>query len=150
VDHGRRGHRRLSPTRPGETVMPPAAQDRGRAPWPPGWESSKRNQGSVRGIGRRRWPVMPVVQYLAPSAPIVHAAVPASTAIRGSSPVTGRGAPAVIAARCAGGGPRSRAGAGVREECLGSFAGRLNVSCWLRRAGSDGVPVCPIGADGDR
>ncbi len=28
---------------------------------------------------------MPVVQYLAPSAPIVHAAVPASTALRGSS-----------------------------------------------------------------
>ena len=56
--HGRRGHRRLSPTRPGETAMPPASQHRGWAPWPPGWESSKRNHRSVRGIGRRRWPVI--------------------------------------------------------------------------------------------
>ena len=39
------------------------------------------------------------------------------------------------------GGPRSRAGAGVREECSGSFAGRLSMSCWLRRADSDAVPV---------
>jgi hypothetical protein len=36
--------------------------------------------------------------------PIVHAAVPASTAFRGSSPVIGHGAPAVIAAHCAGEG----------------------------------------------
>jgi hypothetical protein len=42
------------------------------------------------------------------------------------------------------GGPRSRAGAGVLEECSGSFAGRLSVWCWLRRAGSDLVPVCPV------
>ena len=68
VGHGRGGHRRLSPTQPGDTVMPPASQDRGRAPWPPGWESSKRNHRSVRGILRRRWPAMPVVQYLAPAA----------------------------------------------------------------------------------
>ena len=42
------------------------------------------------------------------------------------------------------GGPRSRAGAGIREQCSGSSAGRLSVSCWLRRASSDVVPVCPI------
>jgi hypothetical protein len=133
----------LSPTRPGDIVMPPASQDRGRAPWPPGWESSKRNQRSVRGIRRRRWPVMPVVQYLAPSAPIVHAAVPASTALRGSSPVTGRGAPAVTAAHCAGQGRGHvpvLAFVRIQEVLPAGSACRAGYA----RPGSDVVPVCPI------
>ena len=75
----------------------------GRPPWPPGWESSKRDQGSVRGIEHRRGRKCPSFSTSLLS-PIVHAAVPASTALRGSSPVTGRGAPAVTAAHCAGEG----------------------------------------------
>jgi transposase len=48
--------------------MPPASQTGAGHHGLRGGNRQKRNQRSVRGILRRRWPVVPVVQYLAPSA----------------------------------------------------------------------------------
>ena len=144
VDHGRGGHRRLSSTRPGGTVMPPAPRDRGRAPWPPGWGIVKAHPEICS------WHRIAVVRRNAcrsASLPRPQLSTPRcrrSPALRGflagcrSRRFRGNRSP------LRRGGPRSRAAAGVREECSGSTASWLNVSCWLRRTGSDVAPVCPI------
>ena len=63
------GHRRLSPTRPGDTVMPPASRQ-GPGHHGAGWESSRRRHRSVRGHWRVRRPgKSPSFSYLAPKAP---------------------------------------------------------------------------------